>query len=219
MQTRTFLATALIFSATLMASVDGANAEQVRFGDWKHQKFSLLGGNDWSQKGNALDVVADGSVSLVWSSVPAQLMSASSATWTWEVRESVPPTDLTQKGGDDRNLSLYAIFLPSELAASATDQGVRALLENPDVRVLMYVWGGNHARGSVLASPYLGERGKTIAMRSAGTGKHSEAVNLVDDVRRAFNKENYALVGLAVSADADDTETRLSARIENLHLN
>lgn len=218
MQNRSFLAAALIGSALSLASVGPAAAEQVRFVDWKHQKFSLLGGNAWSQKGSALDVSANGSVSLVWSPVSANLRTARNATWTWEVRESVPPTDLTQKGGDDRNLSLYAIFLPSELAESAANQGVRALLNNADVRVLMYVWGGNHARGSMLASPYLGDRGKTIAMRPAGVGKHSESVNLVDDVRRAFQKENYALVGLAVSADADDTETKLAARIENLTL-
>lgn len=219
MSIKSLFSKTLLATAITVAIAGHSVAEQVAFEGWKHQKFSLLGGNSWSQRGNALDVMADGSVSLVWSPVVGSLMSAQSAQWTWEVRQSVPPTDLTLKGGDDRNLSLYAIFLPSTIASSAADQGVRALLESPDVRVLMYVWGGNHAPGAMVASPYLGDRGKTIAMRPAEIGKHSERVNLHDDLRRAFGTDGYSLVGLAVSADADDTETRLDARIENLRLN
>ena len=69
-------------------------------------------------------------------------MAGQKASWSWNVGTSVPPTDLSQKGGDDRNLSLYFIFAPQDLAAKAQDLGIRKLLGNPEIRVLMYVWGG-----------------------------------------------------------------------------
>ncbi|NBT32975.1 MAG: DUF3047 domain-containing protein, partial [Rhodobacteraceae bacterium] len=72
--------------------------------------------------------------------------------------------------------------------------------------------------GDVLTSPYLGDRGRTIIRRSAGTGSYTESVDLATDYTRAFGGEATALVGLALSADSDDTDSQISARLENLKL-
>ena len=82
----------------------------------------------------------------------------------------------------------------------------------------MYVWGGAHQRGDLLSSPYLGERGKTIVLRPAGNGQHDEQVDLRADLQRVFGVADVALVGLAMSADSDDTATEIRASIRMLRL-
>lgn len=210
-----------IIAGTFLAMAlpsQSARAEVVDFSGWTHQKFSLFGGNDWQQSGEELSVVSDGSVSLLWHALSETLWRARSATWTWAVEESVPPTDLASKGGDDRNLSLYFIFAPRQVALAQSGATIRDLLENPDVRVLMYVWGGEEVRDEVVPSPYLGPRGRTIVLQPAGVGRKEERVDLRADLARIFNSSDLALVGLAVSADSDDTSTKIRARIGRLQL-
>ena len=193
-------------------------AEDIVFQGWTHQKFGVFGGNNWRQSGRQLSVESDGGVSLLWRSLPENVWQAKKASWSWSVGTSVPPTDLSQKGGDDRNLSLYFIFAPQDLAAKAQDLGIRKLLGNPDIRVLMYVWGGSHDRNTVVESPYLGARGKTIVLRPAGTGQRDETIDLRSDLDRVYGSRDLMLIGLAVSAESDDTETRIEAGISDLRL-
>jgi hypothetical protein len=82
----------------------------------------------------------------------------------------------------------------------------------------MYVWGGSHDRNTVVGSPYLGARGKTIVLRPASTGQHNETIDLRSDLDRVYGNRDLRLIGLAVSADSDDTETRIEAGISNLRL-
>ncbi|WP_375265247.1 DUF3047 domain-containing protein [Planktotalea sp.] len=131
----------------------------------------------------------------------------------------MPATDLRKKGGDDRNLAMYVVFLPEAEAQNLKGVVIRKLLGSNAARVLVYVWGGNHGRGQVLASPYLGNRGKTVVLRNAGTGNHSENVNLASDYKRAFGGTKGAVVGVAISADSDDTKTKVRGAISGLALN
>ena len=195
-------------------------AETVAFdGAWKKQGFSLFSSNSYSYGGSRLGVASDGSVSLTYRALPQSLWNNHSARLSWAVQEGVPPTDLTRKGGDDRNLALYYVFLPRAEAERMQGANVRRLLGNDAARVLVYVWGGAHNRGAVLPSPYLGARGKTIVLRPSGTGSASENVDLAGDYRRAFGGAPGALVGVAVSGDSDDTDTRIRASISGLQLN
>ena len=193
-------------------------AEDIAFQGWTHQKFGVFGGNNWRQSGWKLSVVSDRGVSLLWRPLPETSWQATKASWSWNVGTSVPPTDLSQKGGDDRNLAVYFIFAPQDLATKAQDLGIRKLLGNPEIRVLMYVWGGSHDRNTVVGSPYLGARGKTIVLRPASTGQHNETIDLRSDLDRVYGNRDLMLIGLAVSADSDDTDTRIEAGIGNLHL-
>jgi Protein of unknown function (DUF3047) len=208
------LAVALMVLVT--AHTEKLAAEEITFSGWTHQKFSLLGGNAWGQGGRELSVESNSSVSLLWRAVPKSSWQASNATWEWSVDVGVPPTDLSQKGGDDRNLSFYVIFAPQGVAEATDGMGIRKLLENPDIRVLMYVWGGTHERGETVPSPYLGARGMTIVLRPAGLGTHTENVDLRADLARIYGRADLALIGVAISADSDDTDTRIIARMRNL---
>ena len=206
-----------LLALTLAMIVPGLAVAQP-FGSWKEQRFSLFSGNKWSQSADGVSVVSDGAVSLIWTALPPAQGNVRKASWRWSVDQSVPATDLTQKGGDDRDLSLYFVFMPADVAAQNRNASIRKLLSVEEARVLMYVWGGEHARGAVLPSPYLGARGKTVIMRKAGTGAHRENVDLAADYAKAFGGAKTKLVGLAVSADSDDTDSTLKASLAGLRL-
>ncbi|WP_400086706.1 DUF3047 domain-containing protein [Yoonia sp. R78084] len=207
---------ATVFALGIAAS---AQAAEVRFDNgWQEQRLSLFSSNDYAF-GQNLGLVSDGSVSIAWSRVAPANWGTRGATWNWTVEQSVPPTDLSLKGGDDRNISLYFVFVPQSIAPSLEGANIRALLGNDDVRIIQYAWGGNHARGQVIPSPYgPAGQGVTVALRQAGTGSFSESVDLAADYARAFGGEKGALIGLAVSGDSDDTNSVIRAAIGGLTL-
>ena len=201
----------------LCTSAD-VSAEPVDFSDgWSEQRFSLFSSNEFEPSGETLHIRSDGTVSMFWSRLPSALSDSNQTQWDWEVTSSVPPTDLTLNGGDDRNLSVYFVFMP-EASLPKADAKLTELLGNNHARVLMYVWGGKHMRGEILPTPYLNELGRTLILRPAGTGQASERVNLKTDFQRAFGTEPTRLIGIAISADSDDTDTKIKARVSNLRV-
>jgi hypothetical protein len=154
-------------------------AQAMPFGNWTEQKLSLFSGNTWFQSSKGVQVISDGTVSLIWTRLPPSDGGASTAAWIWSMDKSVPATSLSRKGGDDRNLALYFVFMTPERAKENRNANIRKLLKVREARVLMYVWGGNHARQDILPSPYLGARGKTIIHRPAGIGEFRESVETI----------------------------------------
>lgn len=186
---------------------------------WTEQKFPFLAANSYGRAGTRLEVGSRGTVSLIWRALPDTFWTARSARWNWQVDQGVGATDLRRKGGDDRNLALYFVFLPdADARALGSRPNIRKLLGAKAARVLVYVWGGGHARGEMLDSPYLGARGKTVVLRPAGNGSHAEVIDLARDHSRAFGTAPEALVGVAISADSDDTEGQISAAISALQI-
>jgi hypothetical protein len=209
---RLFILAASIFSCSL------AEAEQVTFSDnWTEQAFSLFSSNEFVLNADTLYLSSEGTVSILWKKLPPSMWEANQANWDWAVEVSVPATDLTVKGGDDRNLSIYFVFSPQEYLPRSRGK-LTDLLNNKNVRVLMYVWGGDHDQGEVLPSPYLEDFGKTIILQRAGTGRASEQVNLANDFLRVFGENPEKLVGIAISADSDDTRSKISSSISNLQI-
>ena len=185
---------------------------------WREQGFLRLFTNDYSLRGYQLDVLSDGTVSLLWRAANDAMHGASSAEWVWRVREGVIPTDLTAKGNDDRNLSIYFVFVDSDRLEALKGRSARRILREDSARALIYVWGGEHKVGSMLPSPY-SPRLRTKVLRSVEPGQFRESVDLESDYRTAFGKAPGVLVGLAVSADSDDTNGRIIASIGDLVLN
>jgi hypothetical protein len=208
-----------ILTVVLAAQVTAVSAGPISFATgWKEQRLSLFSSNDYSF-GSSLGLSSDGSVSIAWTRVGQADWGAKAASWNWSVDQSVPATDLSKKGGDDRNISLYFVFVPESAAPALEGANIRSLLGNKDVRIIQYAWGGNHGKGQVIASPYgPAGQGVTIALRQAGTGSFSEKVDLSADYARAFGGEKGALVGLAVSGDSDDTSSVIKAAIGKLSL-
>jgi len=209
-----------ILLAAAVSTATAASAGPVSFASgWSEQKLSLFSSNEYNF-GSNLSMVSNGSVSIAWSRVGQSDWGANGASWSWTVNKSVPATDLSRKGGDDRNISLYFVFVPADVAPTLSGAGIRSLLGRSDVRVIQYAWGGNNAVGSVIASPYgKSGTGVTIPLRQAGTGSATERVDLAADYARAFGGQKGALIGLAVSGDSDDTSSVIEAAIGNLSLN
>ena len=211
--------TNLAFAALIAALPSlGAAAEIVPFdGSWKEQGFLRLFSNEYFQRGGQLDVVSDGTVSLLWRPLDRSQRSAQAASWAWRVQEGVTPTDLMVKGGDDRNLAVYFVFVDPDRADALAGGNARRMLREGSARALIYVWGGQHSRGEILPSPFSSQL-RTKILRGSGVGAHQETVDLVADYRAAFGGSPCALVGLAVSSDSDDTKGKVVASISNLSL-
>lgn len=201
-----------------MMATPAVSATPIPFdGNWQEQGFLRLFSNDYRAKGNRLEIESDGTVSLFWRAVPDGLRGATSARWAWSVEEGVPATDLRVKGGDDRNLALYFVFTDAQTAAGLDPTRAAKLLRDPNTRALIYVWGGDHTKGAVLPSPYHAGL-RTIIRQTSRTGSARETVDLARDYRRAFGADAPVLVGIGVTADSDDTDTRIRAEISGLTL-
>ena len=193
-------------------------AAQVPFDkNWKEQGFLRLFTNEYRLGGNQLDISSNGTVSVIWRPVDDAMGNAGRASWNWAVTQGVDATDLTRKGGDDRNLAIYFVFVDEETARTLNRNSARSLLKNPSTRSLVYVWGGAHKRGAILPSPYSNAL-RTKILRGPGTGSFSERVDLGSDFRRAFGSAPGVLVGLAITADSDDTDGQIRAAISNLRI-
>ncbi|PYG25054.1 DUF3047 domain-containing protein [Pelagimonas varians] len=208
-----------IFTALFVALTTAASAGPISFANgWREQRLSLFSSNDY-RFGTNLSLISDGSVSIAWARVSQRDWTSTSASWNWTVDQSVPATSLAKKGGDDRNIALYFVYVPESIAPKLKNAGIRNLLGNDDVRIIQYAWGGNHRKGQIIPSPYAPPgQGVTISLRQAGTGSYNESVDLSEDYARAFGGEKGALVGLAVSGDSDDTNSVIRAAIGNLNL-
>ncbi|TDL84178.1 DUF3047 domain-containing protein [Palleronia sediminis] len=216
------IAPAIALAAALAALAPGgaARAAQLSFdGDWAEQGLLRLRTNEYAPRGDSLGVVSEGTVSILYRRLGAAMGGARMAAWDWEVTESVPPTDLRVKGGDDRNLAIYFVLATPEAADALRDAPLRRLMGAEGVRLLIYTWGGpEDARGTSFPSPYFDGKGQTVVMEPAGTGRASARVDLRADLDRAFEGAFPVLLGVAVSADADDTDSRVEAVISNLTL-
>lgn len=194
------------------------SAGPVEFDDrWREQGFLRLWKNEYLLSGRQLDVSSDGTVSLIWRPVDADDRGSKSASWRWRVTQGVKPTDLGRKGGDDRNLALYFVFVDEQSAGSVNVRSARKLLQDPAAHALVYVWGGAHRKRSILKSPYH-PRLRTVVQRTDQTGTFSERVDLARDYQAAFGSKAGVLVGVAVSADSDDTDGNIRAAVADLRL-
>lgn len=222
MQRRAFLALGALAAATLTLPIPAhaQGATSIAFDDaWRAVSFPRLAPTRYGLGGGTLSVAADASSSLIYRPVPEAARGVRMAGWDWAVSESVPATDLSRKGGDDRNLSLYFVFMERRAAEGLSPStSPQRLLTSRSARTLIYVWGGNHPQGALLPSPYLRGRGVTVALRPAGTGSGRARVDLARDHQAAFGAPPEVLVGLAVSADSDDTDSRMRASLSNLVL-
>jgi hypothetical protein len=188
--------------------------------DWHYLSFPGRQGAQFRARGeNTVVVRAEAGVGILWHPVPLELSGASYAQWRWRVMAGVSPTDLTQKGGDDRALAIYFVFVDGPEAVENTD--LMDLLRQGKGYLLMYVWGG-FATPGILPSPYFGGRGRTIVKRAADTPMgvwFKQTADVRSDFRSAFGHLPGRLVAVAVSSDSDDTGGLNIAAVADLEVN
>lgn len=187
----------------------------LRENGWLELKFDGKTPNQFAgQSDGAILVATDNSVSLLYKPLEVDLEQTPKLSWSWKVDRSVPPTDLSTKGRDDRSLAIYVSFPFDYERAGFWERFVRDLVvafkgEETPGRVISYVWGGNYAEGSVIESPYLKSAGALIALKQASdtTGQWmSETVDIAKDYQRIFGEAPNQPYQIAISADSDDTE-------------
>lgn len=217
----TMVAGMLAAPALLTRPQNAKAMTSISFSDWQSWTFRGIPPTDFALGGGTLNITASQSSSVVYGIVPTAARDAAQASWQWQVAQSVEPTNLAVRGGDDRAIALYFVFVDADTAARFGDStpSMSRLLGMRGGRTLIYVWGGNAARGAVLDSPYLRGRGKTVVLRPAGTGGWTdETVDLSADHQRAFGSTRQTLIAIGVSSDSDDTGSTNQAAIRNLSL-
>lgn len=219
MDRRRFLALAAA-GVPILAGAGAAHASAIPFdGQWRTLDFRSIPPTVYSLQGARLGITAERSSSILYRSIPDVQRGVTMARWSWNVTQSVPPTDLRRRGGDDRNLALYFVFMDEAAAARlGPDTSMMRLMANRSARVLIYVWGGDHERRALVPNPYLDGRGVSVVLRPASPGRFSEAVDLKADFRSAFGAESGVLVGIGVSSDSDDTARTVEAELSDLSL-
>ena len=134
---------AFVTAAAILAG-SAVQAGPVSFASgWNEQRLQLFNANSYSF-GSQLGIASDGAVSLAWTRLPRNEWGASGASWSWRVDQSVAATDLGRKGGDDRNISIYFVFLPEAEATRLEGANIRQLMGLDDDRLkkrVREVWG------------------------------------------------------------------------------
>ena len=162
-----------------------------------------------------LSVATDSGAGLLWHPLSGERRQPATARWRWRVEQGVAATDLTRRGADDRILGIYFVFGDKPARTGSAME----LLASPDVTTLVYVYGGDLPRGSVVASPHMGARGKFVLLQSATAARQvwfDESIDYSADYARAFGRPMPQLIGIAISSDSDDTRALNRASIQNL---
>lgn len=172
----------------------------------------------------AIVVESEQAVSLIQRAVEVDIRQTPILTWRWRVDQGVPPSDLTNKGGDDRSLAVYVTFPFRPGEATWLERMKRRMVEAlaggaAPGRVICYVFGGEGARGEIQPNPWFGDAGATVILRPASSARaewFEERVDLAADYRRVFGGPPDDPTHLAISADGDDTGSRVRAVIDGL---
>lgn len=202
----------------LLSGQTAAAAAKVPFdANWEHLTFRRLRPNVFETGQNELKVIADGSSSIFYRMLEPILHSARRASWTWQVDRSVPPSDLSKIGADDRNLGMFFVSLDAA-GANRVRPGtsIRSLMTNRSARILMYTWGGDTPLGTMVPSPHAPERLRNLITREATTGRFTEDVDLAADFLKVFGQQLDRLVAVAVSSNSENTPARVEATISDL---
>jgi DUF3047 family protein len=207
-----------MIALTLAAPV--VQAHEVDFTkDWKNLDFRSIPATVYTMNGTSVEITASKSSSVTYSPIHRPDWQAFNAAWSWEAMSSVPPTNLSQKGADDRNIALYFVFLDQKTANKIGETAsIRKLLTSRKSRILVYTFGGDKPDGTFEPNPYLGKRGAIIIKRGAVVGAFDEAVDLAADYQQAFGETPDALVGIALASDSDNSDMTITARVKNLVL-
>ncbi len=154
--------------------------------------------------------------------------TAMTLSWLWRVDELVAESDLRHKNGDDTPVKVCVFFdLPLEQVGFVERQTLRlaraALHEPVPAATVCYVWDRLLPPGTVLDNPFT-HRMRYLVLRSGTQELHrwvEERRDIGADFLRLFGLESPQVppvVGVAVGADADNTQGHSVAHVAELVL-
>lgn len=170
-------------------------------------------------------VEATSASSMLWRPLRIEPAQHRCLVWKWIVDEStLEGTDLGKRGGDDRHLIVSLGFAYDSQRAGLGERVRYAMARQQagreiPARVLFYVWGGTHARGAWIASPYMDGAGfiRIVEPAPGPRGRWLDvAVDFVADFEARFGMPPPPVVEIAIGGDTDDTGTRTVGRIADI---
>lgn len=138
--------------------------------------------------------------------------------WSWKVSNAVAASDFRHKQGDDYAARVYVLFdYPAERLSFGERMRIslaRGLhgAELPTAAIA-YVWGTAQPPGATGPNPYT-DRVQMIVVESgeANVGRwHTVRRNVARDFEAVFGEPVPRVVGIAVSADTDNTGEAVTA--------
>lgn len=149
-------------------------------------------------------------------------------SWRWRVDEPIPGSDLRRRDGDDSPIKVCAMF---DLATSAVPFVERQVLRVARLRSgetlpsasVCYVWDAHLPPGTVLANAFT-RRIRFVVLRGPEAPLKtwvSEQRDVWADFLKLFADEADAvppMVGVAIGADADNTQSHSLAHVGAISL-
>ncbi len=149
-------------------------------------------------------------------------------SWRWRLDEAIPGADLRRREGDDSPIKVCALFdLPLQAVPFVERQVLRvARMRSGDVlpaASVCYVWDAHLAPGTLLDNAFT-RRVRMVVLRGPEAPLQTwvnETRDLWADFKRLFGDEADSvppLVGIAVGADADNTQSHSLAYLATITL-
>ena len=148
--------------------------------------------------------------------------------WRWRIDEPLPSADLRQRNGDDTVAKVCVLFdLPMQAVPFMERQLLRlarSLSSEPlPAATVCYVWDARLSAGTAVPNAFTG-RMRYLVLRGPEAPLHawvSEQRDVAADFLRLFGDEASRvppLLGVAVGADADNTQGHGLAWVDTLQL-
>lgn len=145
--------------------------------------------------------------------------------WRWKVSNVVAGSDLTRREGDDYAAKVYVLFdYPSERLSLGTrlQMTLARTLYGAQLpaAAITYVWGTAQPAGASAPNAYTDRvRMQVVESGAEQVGQWVEVErNLALDFERLFGETAPKVVGIAVSADTDNTGEAVTAWFGDLRL-
>lgn len=175
-----------------------------------------------TRKDGSLATNTMGAFGMVYRALP-KFEQLPQISWRWRVDKSLPATDATRKGGDDRPIAVHIWFpLPADTDGfwNSIGKGISSLLGAPPAgRVITYMWGGKHRTGDSFRNPHLVDHGRIIVRQGedAVLGVWlNEKIDVAGDYQRLFGGNAPPPAFIGISADSDDTGAISRAAIADI---
>lgn len=162
-----------------------------------------------------IDVRSDSGSSVLYRLVGDDPVSARTLSWSWQVVEGLPATNLRGTDGDDRVLAVHVVFAEDDFMSRLKG----AFHPFARGRVITYVWGDDEK--AEFPHPHLPDQGFMIIQKTSDYPMQqwfTETIDLEADYKRAFGKELPPVAYVAISGDADDLNAMCYGRIKDIRL-
>lgn len=184
---------------------------------WEELTFKNIPATSFTGRADGvIEVRADKSSSVLYRSVEDAAAMSAALSWSWQVIDGIPATDLTVREGDDRNLTVHVAFAEPGLLNSI--MGMFSPFAGG--KALNYVWGG--AEKADFAHPHLPDGAWIFVLRTAdeATGTWvTETVDLKADYMKAFGEPPPPIAAIGISSDADSLGLKTYGLVRGLAFN